>query len=87
MRAVVLNKAQEEMAERLKTAAARFDNRPLLRADENAIEGARKLIGEAVGLGLATPFYLPLQLYVSMYENEMALPEHLRDPLRLTGGK
>ncbi len=87
MRAVFLNKDQEAMLERLKAATGSFDDNALLRADEGAIEGARKLIGEAATVGMPEASYVGLQLYVSHFENEMRLPEHLRDPSRLTGGK
>ncbi|MEL7755451.1 hypothetical protein AAG601_06640 [Citromicrobium bathyomarinum] len=85
MRAVVLNPEQEAMLRRLKTATAQFDDTPLLRADPNAINGVRELIGEAAAIKMPTASYVGLQLYVSSYDNEMALPEHLRDMSRLSG--
>jgi hypothetical protein len=87
MQVFIANKEQEAMLGRLKAATASFDDNPLLRADEGAIEGARQLIGEAAGLNMPTASYVGLQLYVSNYETEMRLPEHLRDPSRLTGVK
>jgi hypothetical protein len=87
MRAVILNDKQTAMLERLKAATSRFDDHPHLRGSPEAIDAAKELIGEAAGMDMPQISYAGLQLYVSMYENEMRLPEHLRDLSRLTGSK
>ena len=81
---VFLNDDQAAMLKRLEAATARFRDLPPLRGKGEAIEGARKLIEEASALGMPPVSYTGLQIYVSMYDTEMDLPEHLRDLSRLT---
>lgn len=83
MRAFIANKEQEVMLERLKATTSRFDDHAPLRANADAIEAARNLIGQAATLGMPQVSYAGLQIYVSMYDTEMELPEHLRDLSRL----
>jgi hypothetical protein len=75
------------MLERLKAATGQFDNQAALRGNADAIERARKLIEQAAALKMPPASYTGLQIYVSMYDTEMDLPEHLRDPSRLSGSK
>jgi predicted glycosyltransferase len=83
MQVFIANKEQEAMQERLKATTSRFDDHAPLRANAEAIEAARSLIGEAASLGMPQVSYTGLQIYVSMYDTEMGLPEHLRDLSRL----
>ena len=81
---VVLNQEQTAMLERLKTSTSQFQNQPALRGDSSAIDAARSLIGEAYELQMPQASYSGLQIYVSMYDTEMDLPERLRNFDRLT---
>ena len=86
MQPVILSDEQFAMLKRLEAEAKRFDENPVLRSDPEAIEGARKLVDEAHSLKMPEAPIHGVRLYVSMYDIEMGLPEHLRDLDRL-GGK
>lgn len=82
---VHLNEEQWAMLQRLEAATKRFGDQPKLRANAEAIEAARKLIDDAYDLKMPDQAIHGLRIYVNMYDTEMSLPEHLRDPSRLGG--
>ena len=82
-RAVILNKEQSDMLDRLKEASSQFDKSASLRSNAEAIDSAKSLIAQAHQIGMPSASYVALQIYVSHYDTEMGLPEHLRDTSRL----
>lgn len=80
---VVLSDEQFGMMKRFEAETKRFGDNPTLRANPESIEAARKLIEEAHSLKIPDAVIHGLRIYVNMYDIEMDLPEHLRDPSRL----
>ena len=76
---IFLTHEQLEFAKRCKAEAEKFAANPQLLGNTGAIDIARKLIDQAVQLGLPAVAYSGLQIVVSMHDTERALPEHLRN--------
>ena len=72
---IILCDEQYVMLKRLEAETARFTDSPALRRHPDAIDFARKLIGEAVALKMPIQAYHGLQIYVNMYEVDNDLPE------------
>lgn len=71
-------KEQSALAERCAAEADKFDAQPALCGSESAIARARSLIQQAVSAGLPTVAYFGLQIAVSIHDEDMEQPEHLR---------
>ncbi|MCC0805962.1 hypothetical protein FPV16_06945 [Methylobacterium sp. W2] len=75
---IVLNKEQEAYIEVLKSKSEVFGKDSRLIGVPELIESARLSIIHAVDIGLPLQAYIDLQNYVSMYDRDQRLPEHLR---------
>ena len=81
---VHLNDDQWQMVQRLEATGKQFTDNPRLRANPEAIEAARRLMDQAYEMKVPEVAIENVRIYVNMYDIEMDLPEHLRDPSRLS---
>lgn len=75
---LIVSPDQLAVIEEVKAMDARFGADPTSFHSNSAIAAAKALIEKTIDAGLDERIYHPLQIWISLHDNEQSLPEHLR---------